>query len=139
MRRSRPKRSAVYAIDTNVVIRFLVADDKRQADKARQFIEGGEIFLSSTVLLECEWVLRSGYGIGGDAIIAALRSLAGLPGATIENPEQLASALDWMEDGMDFADALHLAKAQGCEAFVTFDRALASHAADRSTIPVERL
>ena len=37
----------------------------------------------------------------------------------------MAQALDWMEGGMDFAGALHLAKAARCDAFVSFDRRLA--------------
>jgi predicted nucleic acid-binding protein len=38
----------------------------------------------------------------------------------------LAQASDWMGDGMDFADALHLTKAARCEAFVSFDRRFAN-------------
>ena len=127
------------AIDTNVVVRFLIADDKRQAKKARTAIEAGDFYLSATVLLETEWVLRSGYGLAPDRIAAALRSLAGLPGIGVEAPASLALALGWMEQGMDFADALHLAKAEGCDAFLSFDRRLAKAAAGRSPVPVELL
>ena len=51
---------------------------------------------------------------------------AGLPRVTLENPILAAKALDWMRSGMDFADALHLAAAVGCEAFITFDRQFAA-------------
>jgi len=37
---------------------------------------------------------------------------------------------------MDFADALHLAKAQGCSVFMSFDRKLIKFARGRSPIPV---
>jgi predicted nucleic-acid-binding protein len=134
---SPPKRNVVRAIDTNVVIRFLVADDKRQAKAARDAIEVGGIFVSRTVLLESEWVLRSGYDFAPPRIAAALRGLAGLPGVTVEKPPVLAQALDWMESGMDFADALHLAKAADCTAFLSFDRKLAKTAAGRSAVKVE--
>jgi predicted nucleic-acid-binding protein len=127
----------VRAIDTNVVVRFLVADDKRQAKAARDAIEAGDIFIARTVLLESEWVLRSGYDFAPTRIAVALRGLAGLPGVTVEEPLVLAQALDWMESGMDFADALHLAKAAGCAAFLSFDRKLAKTAASRSTVEVE--
>jgi predicted nucleic acid-binding protein len=53
---------------------------------------------------------------------ATLRGFDGLPPVTLEDPGLAAQALDWMEAGLDFADALHLAKAAGCDAFVTFDQ-----------------
>jgi predicted nucleic acid-binding protein len=40
----------------------------------------------------------------------------------------VAQALVWAEAGVDFADALHLASAASCEAFVTFDKQLARRA-----------
>ena len=113
------------AIDTNVVVRFLTNDDKRQAKAARAAIEAGDIFIAATVLLESEWVLRSAYGFEPARIARSFENLAGLPAITVEEPAKLAQALDWMRRGMDFADALHLAKAEGCTAFLSFDRNLA--------------
>lgn len=112
------------AIDTSLVIRFLTSDDKKRAKAARAVIEEGSIFLPTTVLLESEWVLRSGYGFTTGQIADGLRGLAGLPGIIIDEPEVLAQALVWMDQGMDFADALHVAKATDCSAFLTFDRKL---------------
>ena len=124
------------AIDTNVLVRFLTGDDKAQARAARALVEAGDIFIATTVLLESEWVLRSGYGLAPSRIVAALRGFAGLPGVTVEEPARLAQALDWVSEGMDFADALHLAKAQGCSVFMSFDRKLIKFAHERSPIPV---
>lgn len=125
------------AIDTNIVVRCLVGDDEQQTVRARAAVASGDIFAATTVLLESEWVLRSAYGLARDRIAAALRGLAGLPGVTVEDPLLLALALDWMAEGMDFADALPLAKADGCSAFLTFDRRLKKAAAGRSPISVE--
>jgi predicted nucleic acid-binding protein len=119
----------VRAIDTNVIVRFLTGDDPAQAARARKLIESGGIFVSTSVLLETEWVLRSGYGFAGGRLVPALRDFAGLPGVTLENPQLAARALDWAEQGLDFADALHLGSAQSCTAFLTFDRKLARVAA----------
>jgi predicted nucleic acid-binding protein len=55
---------------------------------------------------------------------------------TIEEPAQLATALDWQEDGLDFVDALHLARSSHCSNFVTFDQKLAKRAKTLKTIPV---
>ena len=125
------------AIDTNVVVRFLTADDEKQAKAARTAIEAGDIFIATTVLLESEWVLRSAYGFGPARIADALRGLAGLPGITVEEPILLAGALDWMSEGLDFADALHLSKTGDCDVFLSFDRKLAKSAKGLVPISVE--
>lgn len=89
-------------------------------------IETGDVFITTTAFLESGWVLRSAYGFSTGEIAAALRGLTGLPGATVEKPQALARALDWCAGGMDFADALHLVKAEGCRSFLTFDHRLAT-------------
>jgi predicted nucleic-acid-binding protein len=86
----------VRAIDTNIVVRLLTADDAEQAKAARGLVEAGDIFLGVTVLLEAEWVLRAGYGFAAAQIVAAMRGMAGLPGMNVEEPLQLATALDWL-------------------------------------------
>jgi predicted nucleic-acid-binding protein len=126
----------VRAIDTNVVVRFLTGDDPNQAARARALIEAGDLFVATTVLLESEWVLRSAYGFSAKRIAGALRDLAGLPGVTLEDPALVARALDWAEAGLDFADALHLARAEGCTAFISFDTKLAKQAGQVAGIQV---
>ena len=112
----------MQAIDTNVVVRYLTGDDPGQAGKARDVIDTGGVFVSTTVLLECEWVLRSVYGLSGEDVAAALKAFSGLPGVTVESPYLLREALDRAEKGMDFADALHLGAAAHCQTMLTFDR-----------------
>src|SRR3546814_8005020 len=85
---------------------------------------------------DLEWVLLCAYGFGTDRIASTLRAFAGLPGITLEDPGRSARALDWTERGMGFADALHLARADTCSAFLTFDRRLANAAAGLSETPV---
>ena len=118
------------AVDTNVVVRYLTGDDPEQAARARAAVGAGPVFAGTTVLLETEWVLRSVYGFTGGEVAAALRGFAGLPGVSVENPPLLAEALARTEGGMDFADALHLGAAEGCEAMLTFDRRFIEAAGD---------
>ena len=125
------------AIDTNVIVRFLTADDASQAKAARRLIEAGDLFVGTTVMLEAEWVLRSGYGFDAAQIARGLSDLGGLEGITLEEPAEVAQALDWMGAGMDFADALHLARSSHCSAFVTFDRKLQKQARGLAALPVE--
>ena len=117
------------AIDTNVIVRFLTGDEPRQAARARRLIGEGDIFVPTSVALESEWVLRSAYGFSTEQVVQALRAFAGLPGVTFEDGGLIARALDWTEQGMDFADALHLGRSDGCSAFMSFDRKLARIAA----------
>ena len=114
----------MLAIDANVVVRYLTGDHPTQAVAARALIDGEAVFVATTVLLETEWVLRSVYGFSGAACAAALSRFAGLPTVTLEDPMRTATALAGVLEGLDFADALHLSAAEGCEAFVTFDQRL---------------
>jgi predicted nucleic-acid-binding protein len=131
------KRAIVRAIDTNVVVRFLTGDHPVQAKAARKAIEDGNIFVPLTVWLESEWVLRSGYGFSATQIADGFAALAGLRAIETDDPINLATAISWMREGMDFADALHLTKAQNCDAFLTFDKQFAKAAKKHSAIPVQ--
>lgn len=111
----------MLALDTNVVVRYLTQDQPDQAAKAQSIIDHDHVFVATTVLLETEWVLRSSYDFDASQIVAALRSFAGLPNVTVEDPGRLDAALSHAAAGMDFADALHLAAASGCDALLSFD------------------
>ncbi len=112
----------MLAIDTNIVIRYLTNDHPKQATKARELVEAHDVYVTRTVMLESEWVLRGVYEFTPARIYKALRAFAGLPRVTLESPSQVAQALDHAEKGMDFADALHLAGSEACDAMVTFDK-----------------
>jgi predicted nucleic acid-binding protein len=74
---------------------------------------------------EAEWVLRSVYGFPPARLVGALSAFVGLARVKLEQTALVAKALDWMSRGMDFADALHLASAEHCEAFASFDQSFA--------------
>ncbi|RXT27993.1 VapC toxin family PIN domain ribonuclease [Rhizobium leguminosarum] len=112
----------MIAIDTDLVVRYLTGDHPEQSSRARDIIDGQAIFVAVTAVLEAEWVLRSVYGYSRSEVARALRAFGGLSTVTIEDSAVVALAFDLAENGMDFADALHLTKAAHCEAFVTFDR-----------------
>lgn len=121
---------AVIALDTNVVVRLLVADDAAQARRARALlIADHDVRVPATVLLETEWVLRSAYGYPAPQVMKFLRGLLGLPGVGTDNPPAVAAAITACEQGLDFADALHLALSGDVERFYTFDANLRRRAA----------
>ncbi|MES1199827.1 MAG: type II toxin-antitoxin system VapC family toxin [Pseudomonadota bacterium] len=125
------------AIDTNVLVRFLTGDDPQQAALAKTIVTTGDVFVCSTVLLETEWVLRRARGFSSADIAESFRRLAGFHTVTVDAPERIRRALEWMEQGVDFADALHLAQAGACEAFVTFDQRLVKAAKRIDSVKVE--
>jgi predicted nucleic-acid-binding protein len=129
----------MLAIDKTLIIRYLTGDHPAQSARAKALIDVEPVYVCLTVLLETEWVLRSVYGYSTAQIAKALRGFSGLPQVTVEDPTLAAQALDWLEEGMDFASALHLAKAVGCTEFVTFDRGLVRSANQPGAVPVRRL
>jgi hypothetical protein len=66
------------------------------------------------------------------------RPFAGPPRILLEDPALAVTALDWMIQGMDFADTCHMAKAEGCTAFFSSDRRLAKAAKRLSKVEVRQ-
>ena len=119
----------MIAIDTNILVRLVTRDDDVQAKRAAALFEREEIFVSKTVLLETEWVLRFSYELTRPVILNALKNAVGLPQVTVEDSPAVAEALAFFETGMDFADALHLASGREAVRFATFDERLKKSAA----------
>lgn len=127
----------MLALDTNVIVRLVTRDHPQQAARARRLVERNTVYVATTVILETEWVLRSLYNFETSQIVKALREFAGLPHVSLEDESLLAQALIWTENGMDFADALHLASAHSCRAFVTFDERLLRTARQLGAVDVK--
>jgi len=125
----------MIAADTNVLVRVLTNDDHAQAQRAMNRLRSDTVWVSRTVMLETEWVLRHAYGLDAAVIGAAFSALLGVANVEVEDREVVAQALEWHGGGMDFADALHLATSGAATAFVSFDRALAKAAKRLGTRP----
>jgi predicted nucleic-acid-binding protein len=129
----------VIALDTNVLVRVLTADDPAQLAAARAAMGSGPLWLAKTVLLETEWVLRHAYGLDRPVVGEALAKLVALADLQVEDPDGVRQALRWYAGGLDFADALHLGSCLGSSArtarLVTFDRGFAAGARRLGTMP----
>lgn len=118
------------ALDTNVLVRYLVADDPAQLAAARRLVnqcldEGLALFVPVTVVLELEWVLRSSYGFAKDEVLVTLSNLFSAAELTFESERGLEVALMLFREGSaDFADCLHIALANqaGDSPLWTFDK-----------------
>jgi predicted nucleic-acid-binding protein len=123
----------VAALDTNVLVRFLVQDDARQGTAANRLIRsgvgaGGTLFVPVTVALELEWVLRSSFGFDKSAVLHAMFGLLGSFEVTFECEGAVEAALgDYADGKAGFADCLHVALAMmaGEQPLWTFDKAAA--------------
>jgi predicted nucleic-acid-binding protein len=125
----------MIAADTNIVVRLLTGDDPAQAGRASSLFAAETIFLSKTVMLESEWVLRRLYRLDRSAVLAALSGLAALPNVRCEDEAALGDAFLSARQGMDFADALHLASAGAAAYFATFDEELMKRAPKAGGVP----
>ncbi len=115
----------MIAVDTNVVVRFLTADDAGQAKRSRALFENNEVWLSRTVLLETEWVLRGAYELDRKSVNLALATLCRMEGTHVENLAGVSEALERHKSGWDFADALHVVSCPSdVSEFYSFDRKL---------------
>lgn len=132
------------ALDTNVLARFFVDDaDDVQAARQRPAAVAAlseRSFVSVTVLLELEWVMRGFYELPTKDVSRVLRALASIEHVTIEDRDAVLAALDAFDAGLDLADALHIARSSRASRFATFDQRLAKRAKGLAlTPPVELL
>jgi len=120
------------AIDTNVLIRYLVQDDPAQGRKAGAYIEGAaeageQILISNIVLCETVWVLDSAYGYDKTEIGGAIQKLLQSATFQFEEKDTVSSAFeDYGSAKVDFADCLigRLHKSRGSDPTATFDHSL---------------
>jgi predicted nucleic-acid-binding protein len=118
------------ALDTNVLVRYIVRDDSAQLAVARRLIEacvskGQTLFVPVTVALELEWVLRASFEYGKDEVMHVIASLFSAAELSFESERALEVALHLYREGSaDFADCLHVALAAqaGESPLSTFDR-----------------
>lgn len=126
----------MIALDTNVLIRFLVEDDAEQTERATRLLsradERGEpCFVSDVVVCETVWVLQRSYRLGKSEIVEILDRLLRARQLCFDSTDRLADALAAFAQGRgDFADYLirEQAREAGFDSVATFDGALLSEA-----------
>jgi len=127
------------ALDTNVLARFFVDDaDDAQVAKQRPCAVAAlseRSFVSVTVLMELEWVLRGFDELPTRDISRVMRALASIAHVTLEDRDAVLVAVDAFEKGLDFADALHLARSSRACGFATFGQRLAKRAKGLALAP----
>ena len=122
----------MIAVDTNVLVRYLVDDDPVQAAAARASLERltreRPGFLCREVVVEVVWVLERAYGFARPQIADVLVELMATDSLVVEEADDVArAAADYRRRGAGFADLMILAAARraGASPLHTFDRQLA--------------
>jgi predicted nucleic-acid-binding protein len=124
----------MIAFDTNLLVRLAVNDDTRQADIAEQLLVSQEVFISRTVLLETEWVLRSIYKKSRTEIATFFENTMMTTNIVMENLIEVTHSLGWYKLGADFADAMHLCICGEHEMY-TFDEGFCKTASKQGITP----
>ncbi|MGB3722266.1 MAG: type II toxin-antitoxin system VapC family toxin [Pacificimonas sp.] len=125
----------MIVVDTNVVVRTIVRDDDRQAQIAEDVLRGAA-YLTLTVLIETEWVLRSRYGLPRSQLAAALFELMSFDTILVEREGTAFWALERYRLGADFADMIHIAAGEQAGSFATFDANIARRAGENTPVSV---
>ncbi|MGZ8193173.1 MAG: PIN domain-containing protein [Methylobacter sp.] len=124
------------ALDTNVLVRFLVKDDAEQAQQVYNLFKQAEnhqlrLFVPILVVLETIWVLQAVYGVDDHDILAVLNDLLLMPVLLFETQPVLHAFIRAATgNNFDLADLLiaHSARGLHCESVLTFDKKAAKFA-----------
>ena len=119
----------MIALDTNILVRYLVNDDARQAKAARgllaKFTPERPGFVCREVAVELAWVLDRAYGFSRHRIAMVFEELVATEELRIETADDVIRAADaYRRGGAELSDRMIAAAARrsGADVLYTFDR-----------------
>ena len=119
----------MIGLDTNVLVRYIMQDEVKQAQLASRLIESLTVedpgFVPLVAIVEVVWVLSSSYELDRPQVLAALELLLRTKEIEVERAEIVWRAVRvYGGSTADFADCLieRSAAAAGCVRTMTFDR-----------------
>jgi predicted nucleic-acid-binding protein len=124
----------MIAADTNVLIRFFIADDESQAATVRELVErcrerSEPILVTNPVLCETEWVLEGVYHASRKEIASVVQELLNTEMFVFENRRAVETALgQYRTKKAEFSDYLIGSSGfeRGARTTYTYDRGLRS-------------
>lgn len=125
----------MIGLDTNILVRLFVADDPKQAQQARRFVDKActpetPAFVNCVVLTELCWVLTQSYGYSRSQVAMVIEGLLDGDDRIVEHREVVVASLaDYKTGRIDFVDALigHVNRTSGCTMTASFDRKAARY------------
>lgn len=129
----------MIGLDTDILVRYLAQDDRRQSEAASRLIEDAlnadaPGFVSAAALVEVAWVLEDAYGCSRAEVASVFERLLQVRQLVVERPEAMVQAIRTFAAGKaDFADCVieRTGHVNGCEHTLTFDRLAARDAGMR--------
>ena len=120
----------MIGLDTNVLLRLLVRDDRAQYETAARFVkeavtQGEILFIDGIVVAELAWALAQTYRRSRDEIATAIEQILRTAEFEVEGSTLAWAALhEYKQNNADFTDCLNgsLNRGVGCSATATFDR-----------------
>ena len=111
-------------IDTNILVRYLTADDQTQYQQVLKLLKSeGAVYISPIVWIETVWVLTHCYHISVERQCEELAKLLEIEIFIVDNSAEVLKALNAYHKGYDFADAMiGLNNALHCKTTWTFDK-----------------
>ena len=113
---------SMILIDANVILRFLLEDEKKMHEQAQKLIESGICYTLPEVVAEVIYVLNKVYQVDRAVIRKLLIRL--FEKVILENPDVMYAALNiYAERNVDFVDSILIARAKLLrENVFTFDK-----------------
>lgn len=111
-------------VDTNILVRITVLDDREQANLATELLRTAEcIAIPLSTLCEFVWVTMGAYRRAAGEVIQAIIALVNSPGVVTDRPA-VEAGLAMLAAGGDFADGAIAfdGRRLGGEVFTSFDR-----------------
>ena len=120
----------MLGVDTNILVRAFLADDKAQAKKSQALLshhaKENNLFISSYAILEFVWVLKV-KKFKRQEIYEAVITLLDSPGIVFGQREVVTAAIEkFLKGTADFGDYIIIAEGEkyGSHSLKTFDQAL---------------
>ncbi|AQX31524.1 type II toxin-antitoxin system VapC family toxin [Bartonella schoenbuchensis] len=112
------------SVDTNVLARAVLQDDKKQGEVASKILRKASLIaISLSCLCELVWILRRGAKLSKEDVAGMLRDLLATSNIVMNRPA-VEAGLAILEAGGDFADGIISYEGNwlGGETFVSFDK-----------------
>lgn len=120
----------IELLDTNIVLRFLVGDNKLQQEEASDIFKEAEsgkrkILIKSIVVAEVCFVLESFYKKSKEEVADSMEIFLSQKWLKVEDRQSLLTMWQWYRENLHFVDSYLLACAKlGKSKILTFDKTL---------------
>ncbi|MBQ1498093.1 MAG: type II toxin-antitoxin system VapC family toxin [Sphingomonas sp.] len=127
------------SVDTNVLARFILADDMPQ-HRIASAVLAEPVWVTPTVWLELGWLLHKRLKLARSVVADAMIVLLSIETIRTQGSDRLRWAIEQYRSGADWADAMHLIMSEDvADKFATFDKGVARQVGEAASVSIEIL